>query len=251
MSGFLAKCILLAARLLVSTVTPRLDAIEHYLRSLDHNLQSLEQKLTSIEISVESSLEHRLATADRTKEELTMTVQTTDDNEVRIKPKAKDRDGALTALTGLTATVDQPAKASVQPDPADPSVFVVTRLPVADGDPAVLTVSVTLTDPATGLTATQAVEFDPGKAAALTLETELAPLPADKAAPPTAAPTAAPVTVPSLPAVGDRISVAATAGGPTTDHTVTAVAPDGGSVTTQPDAGGPAVTVPVTVTPAS
>lgn len=239
MSGFLAKCILLAARLLVSTVTPRLDAIEHC-------LQSLERKLTSIEASLEASLECH-------KERLTMTIQTTDDNEVRIKPKAKDRDGAFTALTGLTATVDQPAKASVQADPADPSVFVVTRLPVADGDPAVLTVSVTLTDPATGLTATQAVEFDPGKAAALTLETELAPAPAASqgAAPGTRPPAAPPVAVPSLPAVGDPISVAATAGGPTTDHTVTAVAPDGGSVTAQPDAGGPAVTVPVTVAPAS
>jgi len=194
---------------------------------------------------LESSLEHftgpkgpAYQSADTT-QRIIFTMQTADDNAARIKVQEKDRLGVPVTGETLTATVDQPAKATALQDPADPLAFIVTRLPAADGDPAILTVTVTITDSTSGLSGTQAVEFDPGKAATMTFETELASLPGTGAAntPP----------APAAPAVGSTVSIPAVPSDPASpaaDHTVTAVSADGSTAAAEPVSGGPAVTVP-------
>ncbi len=212
-------------RLVVRTLAPKIKQSELEIERMEKEI-----------LLLKCNLEHFTGPNWDAYQRIIFIMQTTDDNAARIKVQEKDRLGA--AITGetLTATVDQPTKASVAQDPADPTAFIVTRLPLVGGDPDVLTVIVTIEDTASGMTGTQTVEFDPGKAAAMTFDTEIAPLPG-AAAPPAPVAVGDTVTLPSNPA--DPAS-------PPADHIVTAVAADGSTVTAQPAAGGDPVTVPAT-----
>jgi len=206
-------------------------------RRLTPKIERMEKKI----LLLESNLMHFTgpnwaAYQTNNLQRILFTMQTTDDNAARIKVQEKDRLGVTVTGETLTATVDQPDKVTVAQDPADPLAFIVTRLPAKGGDPAILTAVVTINDSASGLSGTQAVEFDPGKAAAMTFDTELAPLPGAVAS-----------QVPGAPAINSVVSIPADPSDPSSPpalHTVTAVSADDSTVTAEPLAGGPAVIVP-------
>jgi len=210
-------------RLGMRTLAPKIEAFKSEIEVLTSRINQLEHHAKQA-----ATTENSTTTETR----IIFTMQTTDDNAARIKVQEKDRLGVPVTGETLTATVDQPAKATALQDPADPLAFIVTRLPAADGDPAILTVTVTITDSTSGLSGTQAVEFDPGKAATMTFETELASLPGAGAQTPAVGSTVSIPAVPSDPA------------SPAADHTVTAVSADGSTAAAEPVSGGPVVTVP-------
>ena len=110
---------------------------------------------------------------------LTMSVVTTNDNAARLRPAGVDRDGVAVpaaSLAGLQVTVDKPDVASVAPDPANPGTWLVTPLPATDPNVGARTVVVTTTDPATGASVQNSIEFDPGVETGLSVTTEIVPL---------------------------------------------------------------------------
>lgn len=124
----------------------------------------------------------RLINKETIHKEILMSVATTDDFSIRIRPKAVDVDGVVVPATGLTLSVDKPDQASVTPDDANPGAYLVKRLPTTDPSASILNVVVSATDPATGTTSNLLVEFDPGKSASLVLDSELVPNAAPAAA---------------------------------------------------------------------
>lgn len=208
-----------AARL---ALAPKTKELESKITKLESELQQAKGQLT--QINTQSPNNRRII----------LMAQITNDSAERIRVKETDRLGAAVTGETLTATVDQPSKATVTQDASDPLAFVVSRLPLAEGDPDVLLVTVTVTDSANGFSDDYKVLFEPGKPVAMTFEGTLVPV----EVPPVAA---------VLPAVGETVSLPANPAdpaSPTGDHTVTAVAADGSTITVQPVSGGDPVTVP-------
>ena len=147
-----------------------LRLLEESAEALGKLVQHEQYKLLAGALSVLPSHAH---TQNQTlQEKLTIMVKTTDDFAVRVKPTGVDADGVTTTPTDLTATIDQPALASVSPDPHNPGEFLITRLATTDPAAGVLSVTATFTT-AAGISATLPVEFDPGAETSLSLATEL------------------------------------------------------------------------------
>ena len=107
---------------------------------------------------------------------LIMTVVTTNDNQVRLRPSGVDRDGVAVPTADLDVTVDNPAVATVAPDPANAGAYLVTPQPATDPNAGARTVIVTTKDPATGASVVTPIEFDPGADVGLTVSTEIVAL---------------------------------------------------------------------------
>ncbi len=128
-----------------------------------------------------------------------------DGSTVRVRARGLDTADVPLGTLATTAALDQPDKASVQADPDNPGAFLVRRLPATDPAAGALTVVLTLTDPASGLSAQQPIEFIPGVAAKLTVEAEV--VPAQIALP--ATPTPQPATPVATTLVTDAASASA------------------------------------------
>ena len=113
--------------------------------------------------------------ANNAKEQLTMTLVTTNDNAVRLRPSGLDRDGVSVVPTGLEVTVDNPAIASVAADPNNPGAFLITPLPATDPNVGSRTVVVTTLDPNTKASVTTTLEFDAGVETSLVVNAEIVP----------------------------------------------------------------------------
>lgn len=215
----------------------------HY---LEQKVETLEDALSQISRSPNIFSQHDAFSPTG---RLILITLLTDDSEGRIVVKETDTLGAAVAAGTVTASVDAPAKAAVAVDPENPMEYVVTRLPLAPGDPDTLDVAATLTDSISGFSETAILRFGPGKAAAMTLDVTVEPIPAAASASGGAAPPPGGAAPPALPAVGDIIRLPSNptdSTSPPADHNVTAVAADGSAVTAQPVAGGISVTVPPT-----
>ena len=120
-------------------------------------------------------LEHDRFDHSAKKETLTMTLVTTNDNAVRLRPSGLDRDGVAITPTGLEVTVDKPDVASVTADAANEGAFLITPLAASDPAAGARTVVVTTRDPNTGLSTQTPIEFDPGAEASLSVIAEVVP----------------------------------------------------------------------------
>lgn len=113
---------------------------------------------------------------DYNKGKLTMSVITTNDNAVRLRPSGVDRDGVAVSTDALNVAIDDATIASVTPDDANPGAYLVTPLPATDPAAGARIVVVTTTDPASGASTTTTIEFDPGVESSLSVATEIVPL---------------------------------------------------------------------------
>ncbi len=108
-------------------------------------------------------------------EKLTMSLVTTNDNAVRLRPTGVDRDGVTVVPGNLQLTVDKPDVASLAPDAANPGAYLLTPLPATDPSVGSRTVVVTTLDPTTNVSVQTSVEFDPGIESSLAVGTEIVP----------------------------------------------------------------------------